>query len=73
MRVEVALEREQVKVEQLKLESIKEGKAHDSLMTRVSRSELTGVFTGFEVAESFRVLPKFEEKDAHIFLHCSSR
>lgn len=51
MRVEVALERGQVNME-LKFELIKEGKAHDSLMTRGTRSEPTGVFEGYEVAES---------------------
>lgn len=56
MRVEVALEWGQVNVEQLKFELIKEGKAHDSLMTRGTRSEPTGVFKGYEVAESLCLL-----------------
>lgn len=49
MRVEVALDRERVKVEQLKLELIKDGKAQESLLNIGRRSESGGVHAGFEL------------------------
>lgn len=48
----MALKRERVKVEQLELELIKEGKAQGSLMASGRKSKTPGVYTGFHIGES---------------------
>lgn len=62
IRAEIALEREKAEVEQLRLELQKEERARESPLA----SDRSGG-TGFEVAESLCLLPKYDEKDPDIF------
>lgn len=67
LRAEVAMEMERLKIEELKLELKKEGKAQESLIAMGRESESTGGDTGFDVAGSLRLMPRFDEKDPDIF------
>lgn len=67
LRGEVAMERERLKLEELKLELKKGGEAQASLMAMGRGSESTGGDTGFDVAGSLHLMPRFDEKDPDTF------